>query len=74
MDIALIIIFVLYAAVIAIVLALTISDVMDRQREFDMEAQRLVRQIKEEAGRKSFNADNMILNALKRLLQDVKSI
>jgi len=43
------------------------------QREFDIEVQSSIRQIKYIAKKKNLNADNMIRNALKRLEDDLKS-
>ena len=43
-------------------------------RNIEAESQKLMRLIEAEARRKNINADNMILNALKRVLETIKSL
>ena len=64
----------LITVVLVFLLVMLVRDAVEQYSEFDLESQRLMRQIMNEAKKKSFNAENMIINALKRILEDVKSM
>ena len=74
MDIVYAIICIFISIAAGSVVVMILKDTFAQRREFDVASQRLMRQIRKEANRKSVDVDNMILNALSRILQDLKSI
>lgn len=67
------IVFVIWV-VVAIVMIILCKQYSADARNLESESQRLLRQIKNEAVKKNINADSMIVNALKRVLENIKSI
>lgn len=67
------IVFVIWV-VVAIVMIILCKQYSADARNLESESQRLLRQIKREAEKKNINADSMIVNALKRVLENIKSI
>lgn len=60
--------------VVAIVMIILYKQYLADARNLESESQRLLRQIKREAEKKNVNADSMIVNALKRVLDNIKSL
>lgn len=67
------IVFVIWV-VVAIVMIILCKQYSADARNLESESQRLLRQIKNEAVKKNINADSMIVNALKRVLETIKSL
>lgn len=67
------IVFVIWV-VVAIVMIILYRQYLADARNLESESQRLLRQIKREAEKKNVNADSMIVNALKRVLENIKSL
>lgn len=60
--------------VVAIVMIILYRQYLADARNLESESQRLMWQIKREAEKKNVNADSMIVNALKRVLDNIKSL
>ena len=58
--------------VIFAVVAILVREMFDQKKYGDTNVQNLVRQIRKEARKRNIDADDMIVNSLKRLLEEVK--
>lgn len=67
------IVFVIWV-VVAIVMIILYRQYLADTSNLESESQRLLSQIKREAEKKNVNADSMIVNALKRVLENIKSL
>ena len=58
--------------VIFAVVAILVREMFDQKKDGDTNVQNLVRQIRKEARKRNIDAYDMIVNSLKRLLEEVK--
>ena len=58
---------------IVVIIAMVVSNIFYQYKE-QSEAQKLISEIEQEAKRKRFDAEHMIINALKRVLEDIRSL
>ena len=69
--------YILYVALLAITFAFVgvyLKKEARRYNEFDLVARSLLREIDEEADKKHMDAEQMVINALKRVKDDIRSI